>query len=172
MNIGLEQLIWAIVILIFIVASALKNLRKKRPGAKPIPTQEPSKGRPKSDDDLRRFLEELMGIERPKEEPPIRHETEEAAPPVILKRPKKKPETKIIKKEPVEVTRSKLVQLAGLKTQPLAEASKALEHPVAPPKPVVTLSVAKGNLNDLKRAIILSEIIGPPLAKRKTHRLF
>ncbi len=162
MHIGLEQLIWAIVILIFIVASALKNLRKKRPGAKPIPTPEPSKGRPKSDDDLRRFLEELMGIERPKEEPPIRVETEEAAPPVILKRPKKKPkpEPKIVKEEPVEVTRSRLVQLEGMKTQPSTEVPKPLERPVTPPK------------SELKRAIILSEIIGPPLAKRKTHRLF
>ncbi|HHT9126387.1 MAG TPA: hypothetical protein ACFYD6_11295 [Candidatus Brocadiia bacterium] len=170
MDIGFEQLIWVIVLLIFVVASALKSLRKKRPEAKPAPAREkevrrtsfsPPKEKPKSNEELRRFLEELMGIERPKEEPPVRHETEETAPPVVLKQPKKRPKPKtIIEEEPQEVTKGTLVQLEGLKAQSLPEVSKPLEHPIVPPK------------NELKRAIILSEIIGPPISKRKTHRLF
>lgn len=152
---GLEQLLWAVLILIFLVISALKNLQKqkKRAGTKPIPARETPRRRPKSDEELRGFLEELMGIERPKEKPPIRRETEEIA----LKQPKKKP---IIKEALPEVSKGTLVQLEGLKTPLPSEVPKTVEHPAIIPK------------KDLKRMIILSEIIGPPIAKRKTHRLF
>lgn len=149
MDIDIGQLIWAIVILIFIVAGALKNLRKKQQGTNPIPVPEK---KPKSNDELRRFLEELMGIKR--------HEEEPAPAPVILKEPKKKPRPKIIKEELPEVPKGRLIHLEGLKTQPAHEAPKPSEKPIAPLR------------NELRRAIILSEILGPPLAKRRTHRLF
>jgi hypothetical protein len=156
---GFEQLIWAVLILIFLVVSALKNFQKqkKRTGSKPVPTKETPKRRPKSDEEVRGFFEELMGIERPKERPPIRYETEEAVPPVAPKRPKRKPR---FEEEPSEVPKGLLVQLRGLETPPPSEEPKTVKRPVILPK------------GGLRNAIILSEIIGPPIAKRKTHRLF
>ncbi len=176
---GIEQLIWAVLILLFLIISALKNLQKqkKRTGTKPIPTRETPEGRPKSDEELRDFLEDLMGVERPKKRPPIRHETEEPAPPVVLEEPSEGPQGTLvhleglkthpvvlkepkIEEEPYGETQGTLVHLKGLKTQPLSEVPTPVERPSVVPK------------TDLKKMIIFSEIIGPPIAKRRTHRLF
>lgn len=159
---GIEQLIWAFLILMFLIVSALKNLQKQKKRqeakAKPIPTREAPRKKPKSDKTLQDFLEDLMGIERPKKRPPIRYEPEEPAPTIVLEQPKEEP---ILEEEPSEGTKGILVHLEGLKTpQSSFEVTKTLEHPVLLPK------------KDLKRMVILSEIIGPPIAKRKTHRLF
>ncbi|MGR3309410.1 MAG: hypothetical protein ACUZ77_01415 [Candidatus Brocadiales bacterium] len=178
---GIEQLIWAVLILLFLIVSALKNLQKqkKRTGTKPIPTRETPKRRPKSDEELKDFLEDLMGVERPKKKPPIRHETEEPAPTVVLEDPSEGPQGTLVhleglKTQPLVVlkepkieeepysggTKGTLVHLEGLKVRPLSEAPTPVERPSVVPK------------IDLKKMIIFSEIIGPPIAKRRSHRLF
>lgn len=155
MKIGFEQLIWAFLIIMFLVLSIIKSMKQQQ-RAKTAATQKPAqRRRPRSPDDVERFLEELMGVERPREKPPIRYEEEEET--ARPRRPKPEP---IVQEAPAEVARGGLGQLEGFEEYPVPEPPSAEEQPVKKPK------------YDLKKAIIFSEIIGPPISKRKTHRLF
>ena len=92
----MEQLVWAIIIIIFIIFTALKNRARNRPGTTseraPDSDHEAKEGR----DKLSRYMEELLGIETPETKPQVRVEREEPKP--LEKRVRTKPEPKIEKK--------------------------------------------------------------------------
>ncbi len=159
MNIGMEQLVWAIIFIIFIIVTALKNRARKKPGAT---TGEPPKIEKKArekQEKLGRYLEEILGIERP-EPKPQRITIEEEKPRPLRKRVKPEPEKE---------------EVIGEFESPLMKEFREREKAVIPEKKEryqVKFPWGTISKENLPGAIILSEIIGPPISKRKSHRLF
>ncbi len=103
-------------------------------------------------------MEELLGIEIPEDKPQIRRKRE---------RPKT---LKIIDK-----TEPEIVGKIGQFESPLAiKYEQKAKSSFPEKKNVYGAKFPWGTLSkkDLPRAIVLSEIIGPPISKRKGHRLF
>jgi hypothetical protein len=163
MDIGMEQLIWAIIFIIFIIVTALKNRARKKPGtATTKPTEVKNKAKPQQEK-LGKYLEEIFGIEIPKPEPQkITAEKEKPEPLREKAKPKTKPE---LEKE----------EFIGKFESPLIKEFEEREKSVIPEKKeLYQVKFPWGSISreNLPSAIIFSEIIGPPISKRKSHRLF
>jgi hypothetical protein len=154
----MEQLVWAIIIIVFIIYTALKNRARSRniPGTNIDRTADTEQKTGEEDDRLGRYMEGLLGIKRPETKPQIRIKREIQKPLKERVTPREEPEVE----EKVDLVTSPLVKEQG---SPPPEERK-IHHAKFP----------WGNLSrkDLPNAIILSEIIGPPISKRKNHRLF
>ena len=154
----MEQLIWSLLIIAFIIYTALKNRARNRPDTgKARITDAEHKARDEHDK-LGRYMEELLGIERTEAEPRIEIEREEQKP----------FNERVTSGEKPEAEKKKIGQFET----PL---HRERQKPPLPEKREICHSKFPwGTLStkDLPNAIILSEIIGPPISKRKSHRLF
>ena len=179
----MEQLVWAIIIIIFIIFTALKNRARNRPDTTseraPDSDHEAKEGR----DKLSRYMEELLGIETPELKPERRIEEERHE--LLEKEVRSKPEPKIEKrvgqfespltkkyeKKPESGIGKRIDQFESPLTKIYEEKS---EPPVHEKKDIYSAKFPWGTLSgkDLKNAIIFAEILGPPISKRKSHRLF
>ncbi|KHE93607.1 MAG: hypothetical protein K8F52_04220 [Candidatus Scalindua rubra] len=153
---GMEQLVWAIIIVVFIIFTALKNRARNRLNINTDRTADADRKTGGEQDRLGRYMEELLGIEIPETKPQIeiKRETQE-----FLKQqvsPREESEAK-------EMDDRFTSQLVETQKPPLPE-KREINHAQFPWR---TLSK-----KDIPNAIILSEIIGPPISKRKSHRLF
>ena len=151
----MEQLAWAVIIIIFIIFAALKNRARNRPDTVTDNTENETS---EKSDKISRYMEELLGIEMPEDKPRKRINREK--PESLKKTVKPKPK----KEEKIGQFETPLVKKYEQKTK-----SSFPEK-----KNVYGARFPWGALSkkDLPRAIILSEIIGPPISKRKDHRLF
>ncbi|MGR3304090.1 MAG: hypothetical protein ACUZ8I_16545 [Candidatus Scalindua sp.] len=147
----MEQLVWAIVIIIFIIFTILKNRARNKPRTEHKPEEEHDK--------LGKYMEELLGIETPETKPEIRIDEERHE---LLEEVRPEPEPIIEKK--VGPFESPLTKRYKRESKPPIHGKKEIYRSRLPWK---TLSG-----KDLKNAIIFAEILGPPICKRKGHRLF
>ena len=156
----MEQLVWAIIIIIFIIFTALKNRARNRPDTTSERTPDADHEAKEGSDRLSRYMEELLGIETPETKPQVRVERKEPKP--LEKRVRTKPEPEITKR--VGQFESPLTKIYEKKHKPTIPGRKDIYHSRLP----------WGTLSgkDLKNAIIFAEILGPPISKRKNHRLF
>ncbi len=162
MKLGMEQLVWVVIFIIFIIVTALKNRARKKPRTttreKPTEVKEKARGQQGK---LDRYLEEILGVERPEPEPkPQRITIEEEKPRPLRKRVKPEPERE---------------EVIGEFESPLMKEFKEREKAVIPKKKEryqVKLPWGTISKENLPSAIIFAEIIGPPISKRKSHRLF
>ena|SRR3989304_1121768 len=156
----MEQLVWAVVIIIFIIFTALKN----RAGNKPEPTIDRERDAEyqtkEGSERLGSFLEEILGIETPEKRPKIRVEKDRPKPLKERIQPKHEP----ILKEKVCEPELALDEQIEEEWEPHVPEKKEI---YGAKFPWMTLS-----RKDIPNAIIFSEIIGPPISKRKSHRLF
>ncbi len=148
----MEQLVWAIIIIVFIIFTALKNRARNRPDTVTDNTEY------EKSDKISGYMEELLGIEIPEAKPRRRIKKE------IPESLKKTAPPKLKTEEKIGQFESPLTKKYEQKTK-----SSFLES-----KNVYNVNFPWGTLSkkDLPRAIVLSEIIGPPISKRKEHRLF
>ena len=155
----MEQLVWAIIIAVFLIYTALKNRARSKSGSNIGRTSDTEQKTGTENDRLGRYMEELLGIERPETKPQI------------IKRKSQKP----LKERVTPGGESEVKKRVGHLESPLIKehrekqkSSPSEKREICHPKfPWGTLSK-----KDLPNAIILSEIIGPPISKRKNHRLF
>ncbi|MHC4268938.1 MAG: hypothetical protein ACYSWS_03170 [Planctomycetota bacterium] len=152
----MEQLVWAIIIIIFIIFTVLKNRARYGPDTGTDRNDNTEYKTRKERDKISRYMEELLGIEIPETKP--RRRIDKEKPESLEKTVKPKIEEKIGQFE------SPLVKKYEQKTKPSFPEKKNV---YGAKFPWGTLSK-----KDLPRAIVLSEIIGPPISKRKGHRLF
>jgi len=148
----MEQLVWAIIIIIFIIFTALKNRARNRPKTEHKPEEERDK--------LSRYMEELLGTEIPETKPEIRIDEERYE---LLE--------KEVRPKPVPIIEEKIGQFES----PLTKIyEKKPKPPISEKKDIYRAKFPWGTLpgKDLKNAIIFAEILGPPISKRKSHRLF
>ena len=148
----MEQLVWAIIIIVFIIFTALKNRARNRPKTEHKPEEERDK--------LSRYMEELLGTEKPETKPEIRIDEERYE---LLE--------KEVRPKPVPIIEEKIGQFES----PLTKIyEKKPKPPIPEKKDIYRAKFPWGTLSgkDLKNAIIFAEILGPPISKRKSHRLF
>ena len=156
----MEQLVWAIIIIIFIIFTALKNRARNKPRTTseraPDSDHEAKEGR----DKLSRYMEELLGTEIPETKPEIRIDEERYE--LLEKEVRPEPEPEIEKR--IGQFESPLTKIYEEKSKP----------PITEKKDIYCSKLPWGTLSgkDLKNAIIFAEILGPPISKRKGHRLF
>ncbi len=161
MEIGMEQLVWAVIFVIFIIITVLKNRARKKPGTTTGEPMEIKKKAREQQEKLGRYLEEILGIERPEPEPQK----------IIIKEEKPRP----LRERVTPKTIPEKEEVVGEFESPLIKEFEEREKTVIPEKkrpyqvkfPWGTIST-----KDLPGAIIFAEIIGPPISKRKSHRLF
>ncbi len=148
----MEQLVWAVIIIIFIIFTALKNRARNRPKTEHKPEEERDK--------LSRYMEELLGTEIPETKPEIRIDEERYE--LLEKEVRPKPVPII--EEKIGQFESPLTKIYGKKPKP----------PIPEKKDIYCSKIPWDTLSgkDLKNAIIFAEILGPPISKRKSHRLF
>ena len=148
----MEQLVWAIIIIVFIIFTALKNRARNRPKTEHKPEEERDK--------LSRYMEELLGTEIPETKPEIRIDEERYE--LLEKEVRPEPEPEIEKR--IGQFESPLTKTYEKKSKP----------PIPEKKDIYCSKFPWGTLSgkDLKNAIIFAEILGPPISKRKSHRLF
>ncbi len=72
----MEQLVWAIIIIIFIIFTALRNRARNRPDTISKRTSDPDHDAKEGRDKLSRYMEELLGTEIPEAKPEIRIDEE------------------------------------------------------------------------------------------------
>ena len=148
----MEQLVWAIIIIVFIIFTALKNRARNRPKTEHKPEEERDK--------LSRYMEELLGTEKPETKPEIRIDEERYE---LLE--------KEVRPKPVPIIEEKIGQFES----PLTKIYEKKPKPPIPEKKDIYCSKFPWDTlsgKDLKNAIIFAEILGPPISKRKSHRLF
>lgn len=152
----MEQLVWAVIILIFIIFTALKNRARNRPETTNVAADDTEYKKGNERDKISRYMEELLGIEIPETRPQKKKRKEKL---ISVK--------KTVKPEPK--TEKKVSRFESPLTKKFREKSTFPEKKniYCPEFSLKTLS-----RKDLPKAIILSEIIGPPISKRKNHRLF
>ncbi|MHC4320934.1 MAG: hypothetical protein ACYST3_01530 [Planctomycetota bacterium] len=155
----MEQILWAIIMIIIIIFTALKNRARNRPDTNIDRTKTEQKTREEADR-LGRYMEELLGIERPETKPQIRIKRETHKP---LKERVTPGEESEAKKKDVHFE-SPLIKEYREKQKSSPPEKREIHHAKFP--------WGKLSKKDLPGAIILSEIIGPPISKRKSHRLF
>ena len=151
----MEQLVWAIVIIIFIIFTILKNRARNKPD-----TEDKTEVKR---DKLSRYMEKLLGIETPETKPEIRTDRIDEERYELLEE-EVRPEPEPIIEKKVDQFESPLTKKYGKKSKP----------PVPEKKDIYRSRLPWGTLSrkDLKNAIIFAEILGPPICKRKSHRLF
>lgn len=156
----MEQLVWAIIIIGFIIYTALKKRARNRPATNIDRTADTEQKPRKEDDRLGKYMEELLGIKRHETKPQIKIKRETQKPLKERVTPREEPEAK----KRVGQSESPLATEHRVKRKPPTSEKREIRHAKFP----------WGNLlrKDLPSAIILSEIIGPPISKRKGHRLF
>jgi FtsZ-interacting cell division protein ZipA len=156
----MEQLVWAIIIIIFIIFTALKNRARNKPKTPTDRTSDTEHQTEEERDKLAGYMEELFGIETPETKPQVRVERKEPKP--LEKRVRTKPEPKVEKK--IGQFESPLTNIYEKKPKP----------PIPEKKDIYRARLPWDTLSgkDLKNAIIFAEILGPPISKRKSHRLF
>ena len=156
----MEQLVWAIIMIVFLIFIALKNRARNRPDTNIDRTTDTEQKTGEEADRLGRYMEELLGIERPETKPQIK-----------IKRETQKPlKERVTPREEQEAKKK-----AGQFESPLAkEHREKRKPPLSEKREIYHAKFPWGTLSkkDLPNAIILSEIIGPPISKRKSHRLF
>ena len=154
----MEQLVWAIIIIIFIIFTALKNRARNIPGVVADRAKNAEYEPSKKSDKISRYMEELLGVEIPEDRHHVRKRSGDLESPKKTVKPKQKPEEMIYQLE------SPLVKKYEKKPKSSFPKNKNIYNSKFP----------RGTLTnkDLQRAIVLSEIIGPPISKRKNHRLF
>ncbi len=148
----MEQLVWAIIIIVFIIFTALKNRARNRPKTEHKPEEKRDK--------LAEYMEELLGTEIPETKPEIRIDEERYE---LLE--------KEVSPKPVPIIEKNIGQFES----PLTKIyEKKSESPVPEKKDIYCSKIPWDTLSgkDLKNAIIFAEILGPPISKRKSHRLF
>ncbi len=161
MNIGMEQIVWAIILVIFIIITVLKGRARRKTRTTTRVPMEIKKKVEERQDRLGKYLEGILGIERPEPEPELQSQRitiEEEKPGPLKERVKPKRE-----------------EVVGEFESPLMKELREREKAVIPEKKkLYRAKFPWGTISreDLPSAIIFAEIIGPPISKRKTHRLF
>ena len=153
----MEQLVWSLIIIVFIIYTALKNRARNRPDTNIDRASDVEHKARDKDDKLGRYMEDLLGIERPEAKSQINIEQE-------IQKP--------IKERIAPREESEAEKRVDHFESPL---QRERQKPPLPKKREICHSKSPwGNLSgkDLANAIVLSEIIGPPISKRKSHRLF
>ncbi|MDO8137512.1 MAG: hypothetical protein Q6354_07710 [Candidatus Brocadiales bacterium] len=150
----LDVIIWALLLLLLFLGTIVKwffkrGIERRREGGE-------AKGEgPSLMDELRKVLEGLVVEERPeiiieRERPPRRPRrtrVKEAAPARVPPTPKKEARPALFPEKPLEAPTAK-----------------------APPRPIFPAGALPKN--ELQRAVILGEVLGPPRARRRHYRLF
>ncbi len=156
----MEQLIWSVIIIAFIIYTALKNRARNRPDTNKSRTSDIEHKDGDKDDRLGRYMEELLGIESPEAEQQIEIEREIREPIEEMITLREEPDAK----ERVVHFDSPLLKEHRLKQKTSLPEEREIHHAKFP----------RGHLSgkNLTNAIVLSEVIGPPISKRKSHRLF
>ena len=156
----MEQLVWAIIIIIFIIFAALKNRARNKPDTTFKRAPDSDHEEKEERDKLTRYIEELFGTEMPETKPERRIEEERHEP--LEKKVRLKPEPKPERK------------IGDLKPTIDKHLKEIWEQPIPKKKDIYRSKFPWGTLSgkDLKNAIIFAEILGPPISKRKSHRLF
>jgi hypothetical protein len=161
MNIGMEQLVWAIILVIFIIITVLKSRARKKTLTTTEKPMEVKKKVEERQDRLGRYLENILGVERPEPEPQR----------ITIEEEKPRPLKEIVK----PITRPEKKEVVGKFESPLMKVLREREKAVIPEKKeLYRAKFPWGTISreDLPSAIIFAEIIGPPISKRKSHRLF
>ncbi len=157
MNIGMEQVVWAIIFVIFIVITVLKSRARKKTLTTTEKPMEVKKKVEERQAGFGKYLEKILGVEIPEPEPQ-RITIEEEKPGPLKERVKPKRE-----------------EVVGEFESPLMKELREREKAVIPEKKkLYQVKFPWGTISreNLRSAIIFAEIIGPPISKRKTHRLF
>jgi len=156
----MEQLVWAIIIIIFIIFTVLKNRARNNPKTTSERAPDSDHEEKEERDKLTRYMEELLGTEIPETKPEIRIDEERYEP--LEKKIRPEPEPEITKR--IGQFESPLTKIYEKKSKP----------PIPEKKDIYYSKFPWGTLSgkDLKNAIIFAEILGPPISKRKSHRLF
>ncbi len=165
MNMGMEQLVWAVIFIIFIIVTALKskNRSRKKPDATPWEQSKIRKKAREQQGKLGRYLEEILGVERPEPEPELQSHK------ITIEEEKPRPLRKRVKPEPEKE------KGIGEFESPLMKEFREREKAVIPEKKErYQMKFPWGTISreNLPGAIIFAEILGPPISKRKSHRLF
>ena len=153
----MEQLVWAIIMIAILIFTALKKRARSRPDTNIDRASKTEQKTRREPDRLGRYMEELLGIKRP-----------EAKSQINIEREIQKP----IKERIAPREESEAEKRVGHFESPL---HRERQKPPLPEKREICHSKFPWvNLSgkDLTNAIVLSEIIGPPISKRKSHRLF
>jgi hypothetical protein len=159
MKIGMEQVVWAVIFVIFIIITVLKSRARRKTLTTTEKPMEVKKKVEERQDRLGRYLENILGIERPEPEPQ-RITIEEEKPGPLKER---------------VTPKTKLEEGPGKFESPLMKELREREKAVIPEKKKfyhVKFPWGTISREDLPSAIIFAEIIGPPISKRKSHRLF
>ena len=162
-----EAIIWLIIIVASIVAQVIKSAREAGPGRKSLhpnaPPPVPPTGPSSEADELRQFLESLGGAQqttapRPPPPPPRPTARRPAPPPV--------PTATVTPAAPVRpVPRRR----AAAPTAPIAPAPATKRRRVNRTRNAVqrkVLMMAVRDRDTLQEAILLREVLGPPIAMR------
>lgn len=190
MKIGMEQLIWAVIFIVFIVITALKNRSRLEDNTADGTKRARSRMQGRKEM-LGRYFEEVFGVGGPKKERPtsesgpeidengtdgLGHEelydkddSEVEQPVIIDEEREERPAETGVSEKPVLKPEDRL----GGFTSSLIERYK--EEPVVTEKEEPHqkgFSMELLSQKSLPNAIILAEIIGPPISKRKGRRLF
>ena len=150
----LDVIIWALLLLLLFLGTIVKWFVKRGMERRQAGGEAKGEG-PSLMDELRKILEGLVVEERPeiiveRERPPRRPRRmkgKEAVPTRVPPTPKKEVRPALFPEKPPE----KLPE-------------KALPRPILPAGALPQ--------NELQRAVILGEVLGPPRAKRRHYRLF
>ena len=156
----MEQLVWSLIIIVFIIYTALKNRARNRPDTNIDRASDVKHKARDEDDKLGRYMEDLLGIERPETKQQIAIEREIQEPLKERITPREEPEAK----RRLSHLESPLIKEHRVKLKSTLPQERETHHAKFP------WSNLSGK--DLTNAIVLSEIIGPPISKRKSHRLF
>ena len=161
MNIGMEQLVWAIILVIFIIITVLKGRARRKTLATTEKPMEVKKKVEERQTGFGKYLEEILGIERPEPEPQrITIEEEKPGPLKEIVKPITRPE----REEGLREFESPLMKVLREREKAVIPEKKKLYH--------VKFPWGTISRENLRSAIIFAEILGPPISKRKTHRLF
>jgi FtsZ-interacting cell division protein ZipA len=150
----MEQIVWSIIIIVFIIYTALKNRAKNRPDAYIDKTANVNLKARNERDKLSRYMEELLGIEGAETKPQFEIERE-------IQKPL---EQKVTQEEELEAETKVVLPTAPLMDKQKSPTEREIYHASFPWEAL--------SRKDIRSAIVLSEIIGPPISKRKSHRLF
>lgn len=165
MDTGFSQLIWVIIFVIFLVVTVLKNRARMKSGQAEDKTRGEKLRTREGRDRLSNFLEEIFIREERERKPLVRERKQQ------IKTVRKKTEAQPARVSPKPKVREK----RGKSAFSLAEQAIGKKRPL-PLKKGESLHKKRpwetNSKEDLQGAIVFAEILGPPLAKRKNHRLF
>ncbi len=156
----MEQLVWAIILIVIIIFTALKNRARNRPNTNIDSTSKTDQKAERKTDRLSTYMEELLGIDKV-----------EATPQRRIRRETPKPlQERVVQREEPEIKN----EADPLGSPLVKDFSEKWTSPLPEGNEICHAKFPWGTLmkRDIPNAIILSEIIGPPISKRKGHRLF